>query len=97
MAKLINLEDYISRVPDSKDDDGFYDGGGICNKCGAMVTQRIEIGNREMTCKCGNDKVLNHISVTPPVYYRCNCGSTLYYVVPDGCRCEKCGIYFVSE
>lgn len=29
--------------------------------------------------------------IVPKLRFVCNCGSDLYYIIPDGCQCVRCG------
>lgn len=46
-----------------------------------------------MECSaCGLMRGIFKGLVVPETVYVCNCGNSLYYVVPNGCQCANCGV-----
>lgn len=84
MSNVISLDDFRPHLS----------GPAICSGCHHEWQAVAPVGAWELECpKCGRMMGLWKYAFQPETFYECGCGSHLFYVVPDGCRCRECGAY----
>lgn len=84
MAEIINLSE---RRP-------HLSGPAVCSCCLHKWVAVAEVGTWQLQCpQCRTMKGLWEHPYAPEAFFECNCGSHLFYIVSDGCRCRECGAY----
>lgn len=65
-----------------------------CIQCGHQWSAVSPVGTAELECpKCKTMKGVFLYPTAPraDAMWRCNCGSDLFYIIPEGCQCYQCG------
>lgn len=67
-------------------------GEAVCSCCGHIWVAMAAVGTWQLQCpRCTTMKGLWKHPYAPEVFFECDCGGSLYYIVPDGLRCRECG------
>ena len=63
-----------------------------CTHCGDIWQAVAPVGTIELECpSCLTYKGLWVNAVVLEEFWRCNCGGTLFYLMPTGPMCRECG------
>lgn len=88
MGDVISLEEEkVKRNPHMR-------GQAHCLLCGKEEIAVAPVGTTWMKCSGCHAMKLRFDGHVPPTgyFWVCNCGSTLFYLSPDGAYCPNCGI-----
>lgn len=80
----------VVAFPERKDP--HLSGESICSHCRHEWVNVAPVGVVNFECPaCGAMKGLFKYPCVPTKYWRCNCGSDLFYITPDRIVCRECG------
>jgi len=79
------------KAPDQHDP--HLSGEAICTTCKYEWVEVAPVGSTDFECpSCGTHHGLLKYPVVPQSYWECSCGNDLFYVLPSGVMCRKCGL-----
>jgi len=68
-------------------------GEAVCSGCKHEWVAVLPVGFEWIECpSCGGSKGLLKHPCIPDEYWRCKCGSDLFYLMPAGARCRECAL-----
>jgi hypothetical protein len=93
----VSVVEFKPRVAVSDDADRHIEGPAFCGACGHKWQGAVPVGEVHLECpECKRYWGLFENAIEPKVAWRCDCGEHLFWLVPEGVQCRKCGEFQVG-